>query len=542
MAHEVHSRPLPPTAKAAARRDASPSAMDRADRVLEGLWHFLSSMRVALVLILLLAVLGVFGSLVIQAPAGVLADPEAKAGWLNEIRPRFGFWTDILNGLQLFEIFSSVVFRVLVAALTISLIACSVHRFPGMWRTAMKPRVDVGASFFEHAPQHEAVVVRHEPAATLAIVHDVLRGHRYRTLTEDDGTVHLYADRFRWAPFAGLAGHLSLVVILAGAIVGATYGYRDSGFTLAEGATLPVAAEPGLTIELIDFTDTYYTTTGAPSDYASQVVLRKDGAEVARHTIRVNDPLRYGGTTFYQAFFGSAAVMTVTDADGNVVVSEGVPLAWRTNAEQRPIGSFTIPGSEYVGWVVGTLGAGDTEILPGQMEVDLYTAAGGTLAESAVIDQGKPTTIGGLTFTFERESQFTGLNVARDPGVWLIWLGCALLFVGFVVRFTIPHKRLWARIVPGPRGGSVLSVASLGSKDVVANTEFDKLVNDMRAALQPPAQACGRSPSWKRCPDTRSSRRCSARASPRCSTSCTPCRAFGPRGCRPPVGRRAAGR
>ena len=61
-----------------------------------------------------------------------------------------------------------------------------------------------------------------------------------------DGTLHLYADRFRWAPFAGLIGHLSLVVILAGAIVGSTFGYRDSGFTIAEGATLPVAAEDGL--------------------------------------------------------------------------------------------------------------------------------------------------------------------------------------------------------------------------------------------------------------------------------------------------------
>jgi cytochrome c biogenesis protein len=463
--------------------------MDRVDRVLEALWHFLTSMRVALVLILLLAALGVVGSLVIQMSPGIAADAEARASWLNEIRPKFGGWTDVMNGLQLFEIFGSVVFRVLVAALTISLIACSVHRFPGMWRTATKPRVDVGPAFFEHAPQHEAVVVRHAPAETLAIVAGVLRGHRYRILATEDDTIQLYADRFRWAPFAGLIGHLSLVVILAGAIVGATFGFRDSNFTLAEGAVLPIASEPGLTLELIDFTDTYYTTTGAPSDYASQVILRKDGNEVARHTIRVNDPLRYGGTTIYQAFFGSAAVMTVKDADGSVLVSEGVPLAWRTTAEQRPIGSFSIPGTPYVGWVVGTLGSGDPTILPGQMEVDLYTATGGQLAESAVIDQGKPTVIGDLTFTFERESQFTGLNVAKDPGVPLIWIGCTLLFVGFVIRFTTPHKRLWARIVSRPRGGAVLSVASLGSKDVVANTEFDKLVNDIRSALQPPAQA-----------------------------------------------------
>jgi cytochrome c biogenesis protein ResB len=89
-----------------------------------------------------------------------------------------------------------------------------------MWRTATKPRVDVGASFFEHAPQHEAVVVRMSQADTMEAVGGVLRRHRYRVLTAQDESIHIYADRFRWAPFAGLIGHLALVVILAGAIIG----------------------------------------------------------------------------------------------------------------------------------------------------------------------------------------------------------------------------------------------------------------------------------------------------------------------------------
>jgi cytochrome c biogenesis protein len=484
-----NTRPLPPPVMPAATVVASPSVMDRVDAALEFLWRFLSSMRLALVLILVLAALGVVGSLVIQAPPGVLADADEKARWLNEVRPKFGGWTGIMDGLQLFQIFNSVLFRVIVAGLTISLIACSIHRIPGMIRTATRPRLDVGSGFFEHAPLHEAVVVRHTPAETLAIVQDVLRGKHYRTLATDDGTIHLYADRFRWAPFAGLIGHLALVVILAGAIVGSTFGYRDSQFTIAEGSTLPVAAEPGLSIQLLDFSDTYYATTGAPSDYASQVVLLKDGAEVARHTIRVNDPLRYGSTTFYQAFFGSAAVMTVKDKAGATLVSQGVPLAWRTTADNRPVGTFTIPGSSYVGWVVGTLGNGDRTIKPGQMQLELYTAAEGTQVDSRILDQGTPATLGDLTVTFERETQYTGLNVARDPGVMLVWLGSFLLFFGFVIRFTVPHKRVWARIVARPTGGAVLGVASLGNKDASLGTEFERLMTTIRTALQAPARS-----------------------------------------------------
>jgi cytochrome c biogenesis protein len=460
--------------------------MDRVDGVLEALWRFLSSMRFAMVLMLALAALGVVGSLVIQAPPATVADPEAYATWLNEVRPKFGGWTGPMDALGLFSVFNSLVFRVLVAALTISLIACSVHRLPGMVRTATKPRVDVGPSFFEHAPQHEAIVVRHTPAETLALVEGVLHARRYRTVTSEDGAIALYADRFRWAPFAGLIGHLSLVVILAGAIIGGTFGYRDAAFTLAEGATLPVASEAGLSLQLLDFTDTYDTRTGQPSDYASQVVVYRDGAEIDRHTIRVNDPLRVGDTTVYQSFFGAAAVMTVADAAGKELVSQGVPLAWRTTADNRPVGSLSIPGTDYVGWVVGTLGAGDTDIAPGQVQVELYDESTGGQVDYAVVDQGSSAEIAGLTVTFERENQFTGLSVARDPGVVLVWIGAAMLFFGFVIRFVMPHKRIWVRIVGRPKG-AVVGVASLASKEAALGTEFDGLVSDIRAALAAPA-------------------------------------------------------
>ena len=489
MAHEARTRPLKTAPVPAAPAEAGPDAMDRVDGALDALWHFLTSMRLALVLILAIAVLGVIGSLVIQAPTGVLGDPAAKSDWINEIRPRFGGWTGLMDTLQLFQIFNSIVFRILVAALTISLIACSVHRIPGIVRTARNARVDVGASFFEHAPEHEAIVVAQSPARSLDILTGVLRGRHWRVLTSDDGTIHLYADRFRWAPISGLVGHLSLVVILAGAIVGSTYGYRDSSFTIAEGSTLPVAAQQGLTVQLIDFSDTYYTTTGAPSDYASQVVLYKDGAEVARHTIRVNDPLRYGDVTFYQAFFGSAADMTVKDASGKTVLTAGVPLAWRTTDGDRPVGSVSIPGTNDVAWIVGTSGGGDTQVLAGQVQVQVFDATSGSQVEAKVIDLGKATTIGGLSFTFDRESQFTGLNVARDPGVLLVWLGAFLLFAGFVLRFTVPHKRLWARITARPNGGAVVGVASLGNRYSTVGTEFEQLVNDIRTALQAPVKA-----------------------------------------------------
>jgi cytochrome c biogenesis protein len=86
-------------------------------------------------------------------------------------------------------------------------------------------------------------------------------------------------------------------------IIGSTLGFRESAFIVAEGDTTEVGYDTGLSLELISFTDSYYDD-GTPSDYNSEVVLYKDGVEVARTAIRVNHPLTYEGIAFTNRFSG----------------------------------------------------------------------------------------------------------------------------------------------------------------------------------------------------------------------------------------------
>ena len=44
---------------------------------------------------------------------------------------------------------------------------------------------------------------------------------------------------------------------------------------------------------------------------------------------------------------------------------------------------------------------------------------------------------------------YTGLQVARDPGVWVVWLGCALMVAGICVAFLMSHRRIWVRVEKG---------------------------------------------------------------------------------------------
>ena len=453
------------------------------DSALEWLWHFITSMKFAIVIMLMLAALAIVGALVIQAPPGVMDDPQSKAEWIASVRPRFGGWTDLMDTLQVFTIFSSYLFRLLVALLAASLIACTVQRIPGTWRTMTKPHVDVGPAFFEHAPQHEAMTFQRSPADVMATTQQVLKRKGYRSLTLDDGVVHLYADRNRWAPWAGLVAHASIVFIVLGAMIGSMWGFRDGQFMLAEGSTSAIPRLAGATITLNSFKDTYNTKTGAPLDYVSDVTVSQDGEVVIdHHQLRVNDPLRYKGVSFYQAFFGPSAVVTVKDAEGKDLYAEGVPLAWSLDAGNK-IGSFNLPDQDLTVWVVGPTGPSDAAIKPGQVALELYRFSTGEAITQQTVDQGAATEIEGLTFTFDREAKYTGLSVANDPGTPVVWLGCFLLIAGFAVRLYVPYRRLWGRLETRPDGGSSLAIAAVGRRDTGFENEFTALVTDIRQAV-----------------------------------------------------------
>jgi cytochrome c biogenesis protein len=487
MTNQTRTGRLPGLALDPAVAEEQDAAREGSRGIFEAVWDLLTSMRFSLVVTLGMAFLGVLGALIIQVPAGVEGDATAKLDWLAGVRPRFGGWTDILDRLQLFNVFNSVWFRGLTAFLTISLIACMVQRAPGLWRTATKPRITVGDGFFAHARERDAIVVHGEADDLAARTVAVLRRHHYRVVTEDDGAINLYADRFRWAPFGSLIGHLAIVVILAGVIVGSLFGFHDNAFVIAEGSTATVPSGEGLSLKLISFEDSYYTTTGAPSDYASELILYEDGREVARHTARVNDPLRYGNLSFFQSFYGPAAQMTVASTDGTVLFSDGVALAWETQADGRSVGTFTIPSEDITVWLVGTLGTGDTLVRPGQVRVETYRASTGDPIEQVSIDQGVATAVSGLSFTFGRELQFTGLSVSRDPGTMIVWLGSILLIAGFTIGFSFPHRRLWARLVLRPNGVGTLAIATPGRASHDVDRAFTNLVTDLRAACAGPS-------------------------------------------------------
>jgi len=453
---------------------------------LEWLWATFTSMRLALALMLGLALLALAGSVIIQAPAGVASDPGAYNAWLQGLKPRYGGFTTIFDKLGLFNVFASIWFRGLAVALTTSILACSIKRAPTLWKAAVHPRTRMTDTFYGSAPYSENVAAEMSTADAVATTQRVFRASRYRTIVDADATsgiTHLYVDQNRWAPFGTVIAHLAVVVVLAGGMVGSIMGYRDEGFAVPVGSTVAVGGGTGLSVEAVSFSDSYYDN-GAPSDYASSLVVYRDGTQVAAKTIRVNDPLEVDGTAFYQSFFGPAAVMTVSDAGGASLYEGGVPLLWSSDDDTRRIGQLTLSDQNIIVYVVGVAsGRVDANIRAGQMQLEIYRAGDEQPFALETLNQGEPLAIGGLTYTFEREQQFTGLIVARDPGQPLVWLGALALVLGCFLVFLFPNRRIWAAIRTRPDGVAQVSLGATARHDAAFAPEFTRLIEQVRLAF-----------------------------------------------------------
>ncbi|MEL4503387.1 cytochrome c biogenesis protein ResB [Luteococcus sp. H138] len=473
----------PPGAAPDAGADISPAEMFRR------IYRLFYNKRFGLWLIFAMTLLSLLGVLFTQVPAETRADPARYASFLESVQPKYRGWTMPLSFLGVFHMFSSWPFRIVNILLVLSIIACTTHRLPTLWRNATKPHTHVREGFFDHARTHRSTVVGGDAQAVLAEARNKLAHKRFRIIQDDgpDG-LNLYADRNRWMPLGTALAHAAFCLILLGVLVTNNTGFHEDEFTVPVGmGPQAVGHGTGLSIEAKSFTDSYHDD-GSPMDYAAEVVLYKDGQKLREHTLRVNAPLKEGRVMFNQSYFGFAADLTIKDAAGKQLLHQGVPLQYQTQDETQNYGKATLSNGMQVYVVAPASGQTDARIGPGQVMVELYDAGSTEPKANQVISQGKPTDVGGVQMTFNRERQFTGLMVSKDNGAPLVWLGSLLLVAGMICTMFFRHQRLWIRIHPGPDGNQV-RVASPDKHDTLFENEVTKFVDSLGGTSSAPEPA-----------------------------------------------------
>jgi cytochrome c biogenesis protein len=457
------------------------------------LWRQLTSMRTALVLLLLLALAAVPGSLVPQRssdPNGVLQyqarDPEGFA---------------ILDALGLFSTFSSPWFAAIYLLLFVSLIGCIIPRSKHHF-DALRARPPKTPARLSRLVGFTSISTTVDAETAVAEARRVLKSQGYRVERYGDS---ISAERGYLRETGNLVFHTALVGVLAGVAIGGGFGYNGQRL-LVEGQPFAnvladydsfypgpwidadSALEPfGLRLEAFDSSYEFNQNSGVwnPVDFDATMGVREQGGEWRTETLKVNSPLEVGGTQVYLLANGYAPIVTVRDPDGEVVFSGPVPFL-ATDGNLTSGGVIKVPDglSDQVGMrgffypdaVALDSGAltsfspnitenavltllvyrGDLGLADGS-GANVYSLDTENMEELAGREDALALQIGDTldlpdgmgTISLDGVADYVGLDIHHDPAqAWV--LGFALAAVGgLLTGLFIPRRRMWIKVVPG---------------------------------------------------------------------------------------------
>ncbi len=428
--------------------DKNNETHNQLENAIKQVWRLFSSVKLAIALILLITVLGIIGI--------------------------------FTSG----DLFSSWYFVTAGALLMLNILICSLNRWKNIQKNLKGSRIKQSEDFFKEKDKSADIIdLSYNSPAIYEAVNLTLQQKHYRLrLENDDDNTYIAADKNRFFVLGTYLSHLSIILLVLAYIIGSTLGFREASFIVVEGETEDVGYDTGLSLGLTSFTDSYYDD-GAPSDFQSDVILYKDGREVAQAEIHVNHPLTYEGIRFYQSFFGPAAAIEVTK-DGEVLFSGSIALysSFESYGYYRNIGFIDI--DEYqlsLAIITPSFNAADPMIPEGQLAVLAYK--NGEELGVQLLEKMTPLEIEDVELTYLSDAQFSGFQVKNDPGNALVWIACSLFITGLAMVFYFPHRQIWLTIKNTSPGNSRLFIRIMASKAFNNTSALNELITAFKNKL-----------------------------------------------------------
>jgi cytochrome c biogenesis protein len=438
----------------------------------EKIWNALISIKFAIWTIILLAVASILGTVIQQNQP-----PETY----RQVYEDWAYY--LMDRLNLFDMYHSWWFLLLLCLFALNLACCTIDRLPREIRTVRRPKrildesTEKTLSLAERWMEKGVVPQRAETyRAALA------KAFATPKVSEADGATHLYAEKGAYSRFGAYVTHAGIVVVFAGAIVGNVFGFK-SYVNIPDGRQTN-HLDGGGGKKCIDLpfavrNNRFWMETypdGQPKKYASDLSVIENGREVLRKTITVNDPLVYKGIWFYQSSYGQEGGAT---AQVSVSRPDGTPMGDLSLGPNEPVridGYGAVRGVDYDGDFGGN-GPALRMIIekPGKPPTDVWI-----LQERPDLDRNR---MDSLVFSFGGLSMkmFTGLQVAKDPGVNVVWLGCLLLTAGMMVSFFASHRRIWIRMSEGSGGKVEITACGSANRNRPAfEKKFAAVLADLR--------------------------------------------------------------
>jgi cytochrome c biogenesis protein len=483
------------------------------------LWRQLTSMRIALFLLMLLAIAAVPGSVFPQRSA----DPNGVVLYFKN-NPETAIW---LDNFQLFDVYSSTWFSAIYILLFISLIGCVIPRV-GVHYKAIKADPPAPPTNLSRLPSYKKL---EQPEANINKAVEYLKSRKFRVVATKN---ELRAEKGYLRETGNLVFHFSLIGVLISVGLGGGLSYAGQR-VLVEGDTFVnnEAAfdyfSPGLlfdknniepfSLRLDSFSTTYDyknpANYGLPMDFIAKVSTKATPTSPeVKGQIRVNEPLPVQGSKIYITGNGFAPEIVVRDKDG-VVSFSGPVVFLPQDSNMTSLGAIKVPDAEpkqfgMLAFFYPTVAKLDTGALTSNhpypwdplMTMNVYVGdlgldsgmavnaykldthgmkqiAGGKSGTKALrLSYGETVELPGDlgTVEFKDIRRFASIDITYNPlDIWVLITSLMTLF-GLVLMLIIPRRRIWVKISKD----SVEVGALTKSKDKA----LDKLVKDVAKSLK----------------------------------------------------------
>ncbi|WP_434512001.1 cytochrome c biogenesis protein ResB [Desulfitobacterium sp. AusDCA] len=430
----------------------------QAEGMVDKVWNVFSSMKTGLVLLGVIALVSGIGTLIPQESM----DPQ-KAQSASEIFKMMGFT----------HVYSSVGFRLILGLLCVNLMVCSIQRFGGIYNQTYKPKLPSALSTL---PQKIQTKVTGKANQLQQVTFDLFKLEGYRlTAEEQEDHWSFVAQKHRWGNWGSFLTHISFIVLVLGALVGSMTGFKGY-FSAGVGDSLSIhdielnrgTVTDNFNIKINSVEDRMLAN-GERDNWYTDLSIMESGKELARQTLSVNHPFTYQGITFYQANFTQGGKFTVE------IKGQKIPIVLQNQGGNY----YQVPGTDL--FIIVSAIKPD----PNQ-PVILYQVYKGNSPQPVKMGQmnkGQTDTIE-TTFklTFDGLAGYTGLQVKKDPGVSVVWIGSALLMLGLILSFYFRPVTISGIIEKDTEATLTLGALS-GKLKSRAEEELDKVARQIKDKL-----------------------------------------------------------
>lgn len=311
-------------------------------------WAQITSMRTALMLLLLLAVAAVPGSVFPQRSA----DPNGVTAYFKN-NPELA---KTLDAFQIFDVYTSVWFSSIYVLLFLSLVGCVIPRIVHHWGELKSEPIAMPRSLSRFPAYLKLPAKASYSMPRLAAE---LQRKRYRVKVTSAG---ISAEKGYLRETGNLVFHMSLLGVLVAVGVGGATSFTGqrvivegesfvnnlAGYdSFSPGAWFDPNQLVPFSVKLDSFRTTFdlrnRTNIGTPLDFEAFVSVREGSQAISeRGLIRVNHPLEVPGANIYLTGNGYAPVLTFKDADGNISFS-GPVIYMPQDSNYTSLGVIKVP-------------------------------------------------------------------------------------------------------------------------------------------------------------------------------------------------------